>query len=186
LAMRSPIEPPELTRQGFPHANCGGGCVKAGIKQWRKLLAERPTTYDEWEANEERVRAHLGKDVAILRDRRGGSTRPMTLTELRERIQAEAQPQGVQGDMFEDEDWGSCSCLTPDATDTPPAARPDVDDADLTHVVMLSSGTASAVAGKRVAKRYGTDRLVLLFADVNGEDADNYRFLAEVEPWILG
>jgi hypothetical protein len=92
------IEPPLLTRQGFPHANCGGGCVKAGHKQFKKLLEDRPEVFKEWEEGEERIRQYLGKDVAILRDRRGGTTKPLTLRVFRE---------GYEGP----EDDGSCNCM---------------------------------------------------------------------------
>lgn len=64
------IEPPLLTRMGWPHANCGGGCVKAGISQFKRLLEHFPETYAEWEYNEEETRQFLNKDVSILRDRR--------------------------------------------------------------------------------------------------------------------
>ena len=64
------IEAPLLTRQGFPHANCGGGCVKAGIGQFTRLYHDHPDTYAEWERQEEKMRAYLGKDISILRDRR--------------------------------------------------------------------------------------------------------------------
>ena len=47
------------------------------------------------------------------------------------------------------------------------------------HIVFLSSGAASYVAARRVAKRYGTNNLWLLFADTSIEDEDNYRFLAD-------
>lgn len=47
------------------------------------------------------------------------------------------------------------------------------------HVVMYSSGIGSYACAKRVAKRYGTDNLILLFADTLIEDKDNYRFLLE-------
>jgi hypothetical protein len=47
------------------------------------------------------------------------------------------------------------------------------------HVVMFSGGLGSWAAAKRVAERYGTDRLTLLFADTHMEDEDLYRFLAE-------
>ena len=66
---RAGIEAPLLTRQGFPHANCGGGCVKAGIGQFKKLYDLAPDTYAEWERNERELRQTLGK-VSILRDRR--------------------------------------------------------------------------------------------------------------------
>jgi hypothetical protein len=97
------LEPPWLTRQGFPHANCGGGCVKAGIKQFKQLLKIDPGTYQKWEEEEEEMRRFLDKDVAILRDRAGGKLRPLTLRELRDR----------QDVVFDDEDWGSCNCFTP-------------------------------------------------------------------------
>lgn len=82
---RAGIEPPLLTRQGFPHANCGGGCVKAGIGQFKKLYELDLTTYAEWERNERELRQTLGR-VSILRDRRGGETKPMSLSELRYRM----------------------------------------------------------------------------------------------------
>jgi hypothetical protein len=46
-----------------------------------------------------------------------------------------------------------------------------------THVVQFSGGIGSWAAAQRVAKRYGTSNLVLLFADVRVEDEDLYRFL---------
>lgn len=55
-------------------------------------------------------------------------------------------------------------------------------------IVSLSSGTSSAVAADRIMERYGKgDNVHLVFADVKsfdgrgGEDADNYRFLADLE-----
>lgn len=102
------IEPPLLTRQGFPHANCGGGCVKAGIKQFEKLLKTNPSEYAKWEWNEERLRRELG-DVAILTDRRGGGRRPLSLRELRHRVEKREQLDfgGAEND------WGACNCFTP-------------------------------------------------------------------------
>lgn len=100
------VEPPLLTRQGFPHANCGGGCVKAGHKQFRKLLEVDPATYAEWERREQEFRDFIGKDVAILRDRTGGTTDPLTLAGLRERL-------GVDPHEFDDGEYGGCNCMTP-------------------------------------------------------------------------
>jgi hypothetical protein len=83
------IRRPALYDMGFGHANCGGGCVKAGIGQFRKLLfADRRWYVGWWESGEERVRGHLGKNVAILRERMGGFTRPLPLRQLRERIES--------------------------------------------------------------------------------------------------
>ncbi|MFK0047981.1 hypothetical protein ACIQU4_28610 [Streptomyces sp. NPDC090741] len=83
------IRPPRLYELGFSHNNCGGACVRAGIRQWRHLLATLPERYAEAELQEERLRAQLG-DVAILRDRRGGKCRPLPLAALREREETAA------------------------------------------------------------------------------------------------
>lgn len=47
------------------------------------------------------------------------------------------------------------------------------------HVVMFSGGVGSWMAAKRVAGRYGTADLTLLFTDTLIEDEDLYRFLDE-------
>jgi len=86
---------------GFPHDNCGGACVKAGQAQWAQLYQIRPVTYGEWERDEEKFRQKNDKDVAILRDRRGGTTKPMTLAQFRERIET--------GD-YDKHEWGGCGC----------------------------------------------------------------------------
>lgn len=64
------IPRPKLYDLGFSHANCGGGCIKAGIKQFKHLFMADPRWYvNWWEAGEEDMRDFLGKDVAILRRR---------------------------------------------------------------------------------------------------------------------
>jgi hypothetical protein len=57
--------------EGFPHDNCGGGCVKAGISQWVHLRKIRPEVFQYWKDGEADAINEIGKDVAILRDRRG-------------------------------------------------------------------------------------------------------------------
>jgi len=99
------IAPPRLTASlGFPHNNCGGGCVKAGQAHFRHLLKTLPDVYREWENNEQEMREFLDKDVSILRDRTGGTTKPLTLRELRER-------ESGQCDLT---DWGGCGCFAVD------------------------------------------------------------------------
>jgi len=95
------IKPPRLYEMGFPHNNCGGFCIKAGQAHFRLLLEKMPERYAYHEQKEQEIREHLGKDVAILRDRRGGKSRPLTLKELRERESSEC-------DM---EEWGGCGCF---------------------------------------------------------------------------
>jgi hypothetical protein len=97
------IRPPRLYGLGFEHNNCGGGCVKAGRSHFVQLLQVFPARYAEWEANEEDVRQHIGADVSILRDRRDGDTRPMTLRLLREEVEA-----GVAQPLW---DIGGCACF---------------------------------------------------------------------------
>jgi hypothetical protein len=96
------IEPPRLYAWGFPHNNCGGFCVKAGHASFRLLLEKLPERYATHEAEEQRLREYLGKPVAILKDRRGGRTQPLTLREFRERVQ-----DGEETDQY---DFGGCGC----------------------------------------------------------------------------
>lgn len=98
------VRPPRLYELGFPHNNCGGGCVKAGHGQFAKLLEILPERYAEWERNEEELRVFLARDVSILKDESGdGRSKPLTLRDLRERIERD-QPV----DRF---DWGGCGCV---------------------------------------------------------------------------
>ena len=104
------LAPPRMYAQGFPHANCGGGCVRAGHGQFRMLLNQNPERFAVWETKEQEVREHLGKDVAILRDHRKGGV-PLTLRSFRERIDAETDKSPT---LFDDEDAeiGGCGCFT--------------------------------------------------------------------------
>ena len=97
------VEVPRLTKMGFPHNNCGGFCIKAGHAQFLKLLTAFPERYRHHEEQERRWRDKHGKNHAVLRDRRGGKTVPMTLETFRKRIEA-----GGQVDLF---DWGGCACM---------------------------------------------------------------------------
>lgn len=105
-------EPPD----DAPRSNCGGGCIKMGQGGFARLLKADPCAFAEWEENEERMREQLG-DVAILRDRRGGTTTPLTLRALRQRIEREEPV-----DMF---DIGGCGCFVEGApTNSQPASTP--------------------------------------------------------------
>lgn len=97
------IEPPRLYALGFSHANCGGFCVRAGQGQFKHLLETMPERYAYHEAKEQGLREHLGKDVAVLRDRRGGKTKPLTLAAFRRRVQG--------GEEVDESDIGGCGCF---------------------------------------------------------------------------
>jgi len=95
------IKPPRLYELGFPHNNCGGGCVKAGHSHFRHLLKNLPEVYAEWERNEKEIQKYLQKDVTILRDRSGGTSTPLSLEQLRKREDSDCS-------LF---DWGGCGCF---------------------------------------------------------------------------
>lgn len=95
------IEPPRLYGLGFPHNNCGGFCIKAGQAHFAHLLKTLPERYAFHEGKEEELRAIVG-DYSVLRDRTGGTTKTLTLRELRERIESNQTL-----DLF---DWGGCGC----------------------------------------------------------------------------
>jgi hypothetical protein len=98
------IQPPRMYAMGFSHANCGGFCIKAGQGHYATLLRQMPERYACHEAQEQAMREYLGRDdIAILRDHRDNG-RPMTLRELRERLQS-----GGTCDLF---DIGGCGCFS--------------------------------------------------------------------------
>lgn len=99
------IEPPRLYGMGFSHNNCGGFCIKAGHGHFALLLKALPERYRYHEEQEESIREQLG-NVAILRDRSGGTTKPLTLRDFRHRIQG--------GDEVDRDDHGGCGCFLDD------------------------------------------------------------------------
>lgn len=106
------IEPPRLYRLGFPHNNCSGACVKAGHAQWAHLLKVLPDVYEFNERMELETMAVIGSRWGILTDRRGGKKKPMTLRDLRLRIESgEYTPKELA-----DFEWGGCGCAV-DADD---------------------------------------------------------------------
>jgi hypothetical protein len=103
------IDPPSMYADGYPHANCAGACILAGIKQWAGLLRDNPELYRTSEENEERFQEILrGRDRAehtILKDRRGGVVSNYSLRQLREDIESGRRPA--------DDSWRetSCTCM---------------------------------------------------------------------------
>ena len=113
---------PRLYRAGFAHNNCGGFCVRAGQAQMELLLREHPERYAFHETEEQRLRDHLGKDVAVLNDRtqaaRESARRPdgtlpnrvpLTLRRFRERIEGDPS-------LFDEYDVGGCGCFVAEET----------------------------------------------------------------------
>ena len=98
---RESIQPPRLYDIGFPHNNCGGFCIKAGQAQFALLLRTMPERYAYHEAQEEKMQAMVG-DHSIMKDRRGGTSKPLSMRTFRERIEAKEQ--------YDKDEWGGCGC----------------------------------------------------------------------------
>jgi len=99
------IEPPRMYDMGFPHANCGGFCIKAGQASFKLLLKNFPERYAFHEAEEEKMRQKVGNH-SIMNDRRGdGKKKVLTMRQFRERI--EADPENYELDL------GGCGCALP-------------------------------------------------------------------------
>lgn len=113
LLAEAGIEEPALYGQGFAHNNCAGACVRAGQGQWKHLLDVNPARYAEEEEQERSFRQWIGKDVSILRDRRGGVLTPLTLESLRLRVEAATEESPALIDL---DDIGGCGCMTDLAT----------------------------------------------------------------------
>lgn len=62
------IEEPYLYKLGFTHNNCSGGCVRAGKKQYKRLLETLPEVYADRERIEKEFSNKLGKRVTFLKD----------------------------------------------------------------------------------------------------------------------
>ncbi len=100
------ITPPRLYASGYTHANCGGACILAGIRQWSGVLQDNPTLYA---TNEEREQAFLAllasrkrEPHTILRTRNGNASINYSLKQLREDIESGRRPP--------DDSWRETSC----------------------------------------------------------------------------
>lgn len=96
----------KLYELGFPHNNCGGRCVRAGISHWVHLYHNLPARYAEWEQDEQiliwNFRTRGIEPLTILKDRRGGTVQNLSLYHLRRRIEA--------GETLPKYEWGGCGC----------------------------------------------------------------------------
>ena len=100
------IETPRLYKLGFPHNNCGGRCVRQGVKEWLRLKHTFPDRFAEvadWE-QEQRAKGGARATYAIARDARGGTVKPMPLHDV-QIVKGEQLPLGTSN-----EDVFSCFC----------------------------------------------------------------------------
>lgn len=96
------ITPPRLYDYGFPHNNCGGRCVKQGIREWLRLRATFPERFVEvrdWE-QAQRAKGGARATYAIARDFRGGVVKPQTLAEIEHRQERASEIAPSMDDVF--------------------------------------------------------------------------------------
>lgn len=96
---------PLMYREGYPHNNCGGACVRGGQAYWAHTARIRPERFAAKEAHEKRMQVMLGNEHTIMRDRRGGVTVPLPMPVVRRAV--ESQPT-----LLDLDDWGGCGCFT--------------------------------------------------------------------------
>lgn len=99
------IEPPRLYQYGFSHNNCGGRCVKQGIKEWLRLRQHFPERFAEVRDWEQAQRAKGGPRATygIIRDQSNSMVRSVTLAELEKQ-------QGLTDDTPSTDDMFGCLC----------------------------------------------------------------------------
>lgn len=107
-AEREGIEKQRLYKMGMPHANCGGGCIKMGQGGFARLFKNDPEKFAEWEEDELILQEALGLDMTILKSQVGGEVKPLSLRDLRKRLEADDMS---QVDLF---DVGGCGCFFAD------------------------------------------------------------------------
>lgn len=101
---REGLAPPRLYAAGYAHNNCGGFCCKAGLKHWANRARVQPDRYDYDAAMIAKFTAWLGPNAYILRDRRGGVTRPLDMVEFARQERTSPDP------ALELLDDGGCGC----------------------------------------------------------------------------
>ncbi len=100
------IRQPRLYDMGFPHNNCGGFCVKAGLKQFATLLETMPDRFQHHEDAMTAVLAHIGPTARpFLQWTQKGVKYYLTLTEFKEKYRSGE----LKADPF---DYGGCGCFT--------------------------------------------------------------------------
>ena len=75
---------------GFPHNNCGGRCVKQGVKEWHRLRNEFPERFKEvrdWE-QEQRAKGGARATFAIAKHNIDGEVAPLPLADMEQQIKA--------------------------------------------------------------------------------------------------
>lgn len=79
------IEPPRLYTLGFKHNNCGGACVRQGVKEWVRLgyyFPDRFAQYEQWE-QDQRAQGGARADRSFCSVERNKKKVAMPLAQIR-------------------------------------------------------------------------------------------------------
>ena len=101
---------PRLYDHGFPHNNCGGACVKAGLKQWATMLDVFPEAFEKASDDLDQAMSDIGPTAKpFLRKTIKGKTHYLTLAEFKKMYLA--------GEIkISPYDFGGCGCFTDNMT----------------------------------------------------------------------
>jgi len=94
---------PRLYEMGFPHNNCGGFCVRAGLKQFKKLMEEFPDRFEHHSAEQQKLMAEVPTARPFLRKTTNKKLRYLTLQEFKDMGAPEPDADELQ--------WGGCGCF---------------------------------------------------------------------------
>ena len=82
---------PKAYEEGMGHNNCGRRCVQGGVNYYSLLWLDRPDSFREEEVKESQFLTMLREEgrpeYTILRDRRGGTLKNMSLRQLRQELE---------------------------------------------------------------------------------------------------
>lgn len=79
---REGIAPPALSEEGFETNNCGGFCVKSGLRQAARLYHQRPAAF-AWHAEQEQnAQLDIGTGCTVFRREVGGKKVPLPMMQL--------------------------------------------------------------------------------------------------------
>lgn len=107
------IELPYLYKLGFPHNNCGGMCVKAGLGQFKLLWDKLPERYMWFEEQQETIMKDNPKLRPFLSKTIDKVKHYMSMKEYRE---AYLMPDSPMKLTIDDEiDLGGCGCAVDDS-----------------------------------------------------------------------
>lgn len=99
------IKRPRLYDFGYPHNNCGGFCVRAGLKQFATLLETMPDRFRWHEERQAWAMSLIGPTARpFLRWNVDKTTHYLTLRQFRELYQAGR----IEVDPY---DYGGCGCF---------------------------------------------------------------------------